>query len=97
MTRSIRRTLAAILVTITAVACSQLNPHPVGITRSETLVAGCQKLGDVSVAPRTADGDVVSALTDQARAKGADYVLVPSDGARSGAAYRCQSPSVATR
>ena len=67
----------------------------VGITKSESMVAGCSKLGDVNVEKKVPDSDVNDALAAQARKQNANYVVVPTDGARTGVAYRCTSPSAA--
>jgi hypothetical protein len=77
------------------VAC--VSAGPVGVTKSANLVEGCAKIGDVSVSAKTLESEVVADLAAEARRKGANYVLVSSDGARSGTAYRCTTPSVATR
>ncbi|MGE5276075.1 MAG: hypothetical protein ACM3SU_03690 [Acidobacteriota bacterium] len=69
----------------------------VGVTASESVVSGCQKVGDVAASPSAAPNEVNGALSDAARAKGANYVLVASDGARAGTAYRCSMPTAASR
>ena len=76
-----------------AVACTA--SAPVGITKSEALVAGCSKLGEVSVDKNVADGEVNAALVAQARKQNGNYVVIASDGARTGVAYRCTTPSAA--
>jgi hypothetical protein len=63
----------------------------VGVTTSEALVAGCQKVGDVSVEEQTTPQQARVELSDAARHQGANYVLVASDDARTGAAYRCEN------
>lgn len=68
----------------------------VGVTASESLVSGCEKVGEVAVGPATPPSEIDSALSDAARARGANYVLVAADGARTGTAYRCSMPSVAS-
>lgn len=67
----------------------------VGITKSEAMVAGCSKLGEVTVEKKVPEGDVNDALAAQARKQNANYVVVASDGARTGVAYRCTTPSAA--
>jgi hypothetical protein len=76
-----------------AAACTQNAFTPVAITTSDALVAGCQKVGDVDAKTTTASPDVNDELTEAARRQGANYVLLASEGARSGAAYRCETPS----
>jgi hypothetical protein len=90
---SIRLLAAAFLVG--SAACTQY--ADVGVTTSQSLVSGCQKVADLTVKNGTADADVNKVLSDEARAKGANYVLVASDGARTGAAYACSGPKVATK
>jgi hypothetical protein len=80
------------LVTVTF-GCSLNAVGQVGVTKDASLVAGCEDLGGVSVSKSTPNEDVVLALSDKARAKGANYVLVSADGAREGSAYRCGMPS----
>jgi hypothetical protein len=69
----------------------------VGVTTSEALVAGCQKVGDVSVKEQTTPQQARVELSDAARHQGANYVLVASDDARTGAAYRCENKKTASR
>jgi hypothetical protein len=89
----IRLVAAALLVG--AGACA---PYAdVGVTTSDALVSGCQKVGEVAAKDSTPNADVNRTLSDAARAQGANYVLVASDGARTGVAYSCQGPKVATK
>jgi hypothetical protein len=69
----------------------------VGLTTSESVVAGCQKVGDVSAREQTTPQQARLELSDAARHKGANYVLVASDEARTGAAYRCENKKTASR
>jgi len=85
----------AAAISIAAAACAPYTN--VGVTTSESLVSGCEKVGDVAVSSSTAPAEVNSALSDAARAKNANYVLVASDGARAGTAYRCTVPQVGSR
>jgi len=89
----IRLLAAAFLVG--SVACTQY--ADVGVTTSQALVSGCQKVADVTAKNGTPDAEVNRSLSDEARAKGANYVLVASDGARTGEAYACSGPKVATK
>src|SRR5713226_9362894 len=86
--------LAVASLMAVAIGCS-LNAASgqVGVTKEASLVAGCENLGEVSVSPSTRNEDVVLDLSQRARARGANYVLVAVDGAREGSAYRCGMPS----
>ncbi len=68
--------------------------RPVGVTKNQELVSGCQNLGDVSIGGRVASDEVNYALQQAGEKKGADYVVIASDGARTGTAFRCATPSV---
>jgi hypothetical protein len=74
-------------------ACAQNAFTPVSITTSDQLVSSCQKVGTVTAKATTASPDVNGELTLAARKQNANYVLVASDGAREGTAYRCTTPS----
>jgi hypothetical protein len=89
--------LAAVLGA--ALGCSQFRDTDTSVTmtKAESLVAGCQKVGDVAVDPKTSDAKLSSALAEEARSKGANYLLVPSDGAHNGTAYKCGTPKTASR
>jgi hypothetical protein len=87
-----------ILVGVFVLACAACTQYAdVSLTTTESLVAGCQKVADVSVKDSVAPADVNKLLSDEAREKGANYVLVASQGARTGAAYSCQGPKVASK
>ncbi|MCA1582613.1 MAG: hypothetical protein LC796_14720 [Acidobacteria bacterium] len=89
--------LSASLLVVAAVGCSQYNSGaPVRVTRSSADVSSCQKVTDVDAGRRVADREVVGEIANQARDRGADTVLL-AEGARTGAAYRCASPNVASR
>jgi hypothetical protein len=93
MKRFFLGSLAVVSLVGVTLACSQNAFEPVGVTKSDALVAGCEKVGDVTVAPKTPDNEVLDELSHAARSKGANYVVIPADGARAGAAYRCTQPS----
>ena len=93
MKRFFSLSLAVLSVVGMTLACSQNAFEPIRITKSDSLVAGCEKVGDVAVGANTPDREVLDELSNAARSKGGNYVVVPSDGARSGAAYRCTQPS----
>jgi hypothetical protein len=95
MKRFFTRTLAPAAFAAISTACSHY--ADVGVTTSESLVAGCQKVADVSVKDSVPPQQVKTALSDAARAKGANYVVVASEDAHAGAAYRCEGKPVASR
>ena len=92
MERSLRIFGAALLLVGTA-ACVQY--ADVGLTTSEAAVSGCQKVGDVAVKDATPAAEVHGALSNAARREGGNYVLLASDDARTGAAYKCEGPKTA--
>jgi hypothetical protein len=91
---------AGALVAAGAVAssgCASNSFDQVGLTKDAAVVANCQKLDEVSVKASTPADQVDEALSNAARSKGANYVLVQSgSGDRTGTAYRCAAPAVAT-
>ena len=96
MTRFSARSVSLIALLAGAAACSQYADQTVGVTNSEAVVAGCQKVGEVTAGSSTPATEVNTALENKARGEGANYVLVASEGARTGTAYKCQSPKVAS-
>jgi len=84
-------------VTVLALGTAACADQQVSITTTDSLVSGCQKVGDVAVNPNVPGDQVNDEMTNQAHSKGANWILVQSQGARSGAAYRCSAPSVASR
>ncbi len=97
MFRSKAFALSASLVVATALGCSQYNASkPVRVTRNAADVSPCQKVTDLDAGSRVADNEIIGELASQAREKGADTVVV-AEGARTGSAYRCSSPTVAAR
>ena len=93
MKRLVGYGLAVAFLIGTAAACSQNAFEPVRVTTTEAVVSGCQKIGDIAVNTATPEPEVIDQLSNEARSKGANYVLVAKDGARSGVAYRCEMPS----
>jgi len=93
MTRFLSRCVAVASVVAAAGCASFGKTQQVNITTSQSLVSNCQELGEVAVSSWTRDDDVMASLDQAARAKGANYVLLKADGARSGVAYRCAMPS----
>jgi predicted aminopeptidase len=97
MTRWLSRSVAVgSIVAVAGCASIESMNRTVSITKSRELVANCQEVGEVSVDSNTRDDGVVARLSSAARRKGANYVLVASDGARSGVAYRCEMPAATT-
>jgi hypothetical protein len=89
MTRFLGRCLAVVSVVAAAGCASMGTNDQVNITTDQSLVSGCQDLGEVSVNSWTRDNDVLPSLDIAARHKGANFVLLKADGSRSGVAYRC--------
>jgi hypothetical protein len=78
-----------------AAACSQNGFAPVAVTTSPSVVASCEKIADVTVAAGRFDGtDVQTQMTREVRTRGGNTVLVASENATTGTAYRCAMPSV---
>ena len=93
MKRFPTRTLAALL--LSAGACTPV--ADVGLTTNESIVANCQKLADVSASESLSPQAARVALSDAAREKGANYVLIANDTARTGTAYKCEMPKTASK
>jgi hypothetical protein len=91
-TRTISLLLSA-AVASASVRCAT-STRQVGITKNPELVANCQSVGEVGIGPRVAPDEIDHALAQEGRKKGADYVVVHEDGARTGTAYRCGTPTV---
>lgn len=88
--------LAAASVLVGASACSQNSFEPVAVTKSASAVAGCEKVADITAKAGSFDeSDAQTQLTRAAQAKGANTVLLASDNAEKGTAYRCSMPSMA--
>jgi len=93
-----KRWFVRILGTAAALALSACAATTdVGLTTTEAVVNGCQKVGDVAVGESIAPREVNAKLSDEARREGANYVLLAQDGARQGAAYKCEGPKVAAK
>jgi hypothetical protein len=91
----IRAVLSLAVVASVGLAAACASSTNVGITKSDAVVAGCSKLGEVSVDKRVPESDVNDALAAEARKQNGNYVVIGSDGARTGVAYRCATPSAA--
>ncbi len=86
--------LAATLA-IGAAACSSNAFEPIAVTKSASTVASCENLGDVTAGKGDlASTDATTLLTREAHAKGGNTLLIASDDADKGTAYRCSMPSV---
>jgi hypothetical protein len=88
--------MAAVL-TVAVGACAKTGFEPIAVTKDPSVVASCQKIDDVKIENVKADEKVSDVeaqqhLTNMAREKGANYLLITSDDARQGTAYRCSMP-----
>lgn len=87
----------AAALTLMVGACAQNGFEPIAVTKNPSVVASCQKVDDVKIETIKADEKLTDVeaqqqLTIMARAKGANYLLIASDDARQGTAYRCSMP-----
>ena len=88
--------LAAASLAVGAAGCSQNSFESVALTTSPAVVASCEKLGEIAArAGSFDDSDATTQLTRAARSKGANTVLIASNDAEKGTAYRCATPSIA--
>jgi hypothetical protein len=93
MSRFLSRCVVVVSV-VAAAACATVGPDDqVKFTTSSALVSKCQEVGEIKVSSFTRDADVRASLDSAAREKGANFVLLKTDGARSGVAYRCAMPN----
>lgn len=100
-----KRTWMGLLGTVAVVfggACASNGFESVAIARDASVVASCQKVdevkvGDVKADEKLSDMEAERMLVQQARSKGANYVLIASEAAREGEAYRCNMPADGTR
>ena len=88
--------LATASMTLGAAGCASNGFAPIAVTHSASVVASCQAMGDVQASRLTPDSDVQRDLTQAARNKGANTLLVQSDNARTGTAYQCSMPATAS-
>jgi hypothetical protein len=89
--------LSAMAAALVVGACVKNGFEPVAVTKDPSVVASCQKIDDVKIENVKADEKVSDVeaqqyLTNMAREKGANYLLITSDDARQGTAYRCSMP-----
>ena len=79
-----------------AAACSQNAFGTVAVTKDASTVSGCEKVADLTAEPgRFDDSSAQTQLMRAAQTKGANTLLIASDAADKGTAYRCSMPSVA--
>jgi hypothetical protein len=86
--------LTAVLIAGAAGCASEGGFETMSVTKSPSVVQGCEKVADITVLPTTLDPDTATQLRRQARRRGANTLLVAADDAASGTAYRCGTPSV---
>jgi hypothetical protein len=86
--------ILAAVVTAGAVGCSQNGFEPIAVTQSASVVASCEKVADITIKPNGLETDNASLLQRKAREKGANTLLVASNDATSGTAYRCEMPAL---
>jgi hypothetical protein len=84
--------LATAGMALLAAGCAHNGFQPVAVTKNAATVASCQAMGEVKASSLTPDYDVQRDLTEAVRNKGANTLLLPADGARTGTAYQCAMP-----
>ncbi|HEY7864216.1 MAG TPA: hypothetical protein VIE39_11175 [Thermoanaerobaculia bacterium] len=86
------------LASVAIAACASLSPgdQAVTITRAESVVASCEKVGDVSAEDARNADQVTAELGAAARSKKANTVLLTDTEGLRGVAYRCAAPSAAS-
>jgi len=89
--------LSVMVAALVAGACAQNGFQTVAVTKDPSVVASCQKVDDLKVqqvkaSDQLSDVEAQQHLTNMARAKGANYLLITSDDGRQGTAYRCSMP-----
>ena len=75
-----------------AAGCASNGFATVAITKNAATVASCQAMGEVKASSLTPDEDIKRDLTEAARSKGANTLLMASDDARTATAYQCAMP-----
>jgi len=93
MTRFLSRCVVAVCVVAAAGCATVGSDDQVKFTTNPALVSSCQEVGEISASSWTRDDDVLATLDAAARKKGANFVLLKTDGARAGVAYRCAMPA----
>lgn len=84
--------LATASLGLLAAGCAQNGFQAIAVTKNAATVASCQSMGEVKASSLTPDYDVQRDLTEGARKKGANTLLLPADNARTGTAYQCSMP-----
>jgi hypothetical protein len=86
------------LASVAIAACASLSPgdQAVTITRAESVVASCEKVGNVSAEDARNADQVTAELGAAARSKKANTVLLTDTEGLRGVAYRCAAPSAAS-
>jgi hypothetical protein len=89
--------VALALASLATAACASLSPgdQAVTITRAESLVANCEKVGEVRAEDARNADQVTAELGAAARSKKANTVLLTDSEGNRGMAYRCAAPSAA--
>ena len=79
-----------------ATSCASNGFSNMAVTHDASAVANCEKIADLKADPdvRYEDTDAETRLQREARAKGANTVLITDAEGRTGTAYRCAMPSV---
>lgn len=87
--------LAAALVATGAVACSSNGFNSIAVTKDPSVVSSCEKIADVKARPGSFDdSDVQTQLQREASSHGANTLLLASDNANKGTAYKCSMPAM---
>jgi hypothetical protein len=83
------------LAAAAATACSSAaaGNQPVTITRAESLISGCEKVGEIRAEDARNADQVTTELGAAARAKKANTVLLTDSEGTRGVAYRCGMPT----
>ncbi|HTY42268.1 MAG TPA: hypothetical protein VMH79_10380 [Thermoanaerobaculia bacterium] len=88
----------AAALTLGAAACSSTSGfQSVAVTKNPSVVASCEKIAEVKAKPGAFDeSDIQTQLTRAAQNRGANTVLLASDDANKGTAYKCSMPELAS-
>ena len=93
MKRFLLPALLAVSPIVAGARCASSLVERVTITRVESSVASCTKVGEVEIAAQTPRALVHAELAKAASARAADTVLIAAEDARSGVTYRCSARS----
>ncbi len=89
--------LASAALLLASARCAINASDSVSITKNSEAISSCSRVAQVDVPSGIPDNGRNFALAEAAHRGGANTVLVTSDEARTGVAYRCGSPSLAAR